>query len=141
MPTEYQFENEQQILSTVSESAYALFASAATSEEMASLRDEVLRRVSEVANMTRNRLAEERQRVRPTDGSSLLECTSGHLRPTRSSVFCSMRPRGRMPPISSGQPYPACLTCLETSAPRNATSALPESARQRDFVFLSSLTA
>ncbi len=62
MPTEYRFENEQQILTTVSETAYALFSAAATSEEVTSLRDDVLRRVAEVANATRDHLAEQRQR-------------------------------------------------------------------------------
>lgn len=62
MTTEYRFENEQRILSTVSETAYALFSAAATSEEVATLRDDVLKRVADVADATRDHLADQRQR-------------------------------------------------------------------------------
>lgn len=61
MNIEYQPEREQRVLANVSDSAYALFSSATTAEEVASLRDDLLQKVAQAANETRNRLKRDGQ--------------------------------------------------------------------------------
>ena len=62
MPVQTKPENEALDLTSIGDAAQALFSTAATSEEVAALRDELLRRVAECANAVRREIAEEAER-------------------------------------------------------------------------------
>ncbi|MBC2888400.1 hypothetical protein [Gordonibacter massiliensis (ex Traore et al. 2017)] len=62
MPVQTKPENEALDLTSIGDAAQALFSTAATPEEVAALRDELLRRVAECANAVRREIAEEAER-------------------------------------------------------------------------------
>ena len=62
MPVQTKPENHTLDLTSIGDAAQELFSTAATPEEVAALRDELLRRVAECANAARREIAEEAER-------------------------------------------------------------------------------